>query len=126
MRPLERLGVFCEPTPPDPGARARRERGAEGAGAMMRPTAIKGDGAVAYYDSLAAEPRQLASGRGVEDYYQSTDELPGVWWGPRPASWGWRASPRGRRSMRCWTAFIRIAVSGSGSGCGPMACVVLI
>ena len=54
----------------------------------MRPTAIRGDAAVAYYDSLVADPRQLQSGRGVEDYYLSTDELPGVWWGAAAAELG--------------------------------------
>ncbi len=48
---------------------------------MMRPTAIKGARAVAYYDTLVPDQEQVVSGERVEDYYLSTDEQPGVWWG---------------------------------------------
>jgi hypothetical protein len=47
----------------------------------MRPTAIKGDRSVAYYDTLVADEEQRRTGQGVEDYYLSTEEQPGVWWG---------------------------------------------
>src|SRR5262249_53394732 len=51
------------------------------AAGMMRPTAIKGDRAVAYYDTLVPDEARAQKPSGVEDYYLSTDEQPGVWWG---------------------------------------------
>lgn len=48
---------------------------------MMRPTAIKGDRAVLYYDSLVPGQQPVRKGAQVEDYYLSTDERPGLWWG---------------------------------------------
>jgi len=48
---------------------------------MMRPTAIKGDHAVAYYDALVTDPKVAQKPSRVDDYYLSTDEQAGVWWG---------------------------------------------
>jgi conjugative relaxase-like TrwC/TraI family protein len=48
---------------------------------MMRPSAIKGERAVVYYDSLVADGTVAQKRSRVEDYYLSTDEQPGVWWG---------------------------------------------
>ncbi len=48
---------------------------------MMRPTAIKGDHAVAYYDALVTDPVVAQKRSRVEDYYLSTGEQPGLWWG---------------------------------------------
>jgi conjugative relaxase-like TrwC/TraI family protein len=48
---------------------------------MMRPTAIKGQRAVAYYDTLVPTRAQAENPSRVEDYYLSTDEQPGLWWG---------------------------------------------
>lgn len=45
---------------------------------MMRPTSIKGDNAVAYYDALVTDPQLAQKPSRVEDYYLSTDEPPGV------------------------------------------------
>ncbi len=50
-------------------------------GAMMRPTAIKGQRAVAYYDTLVPALAQAEHPSRIEDYYLSTDERPGLWWG---------------------------------------------
>lgn len=47
--------------------------------AVMRPTAIKGDAAVAHYDALMTTSVAGRQGR-LADYYLSTDEPPGVWW----------------------------------------------
>ena len=55
---------------------------------MMRPTAIKGAASVAYYDTLVPDDKQQRSGERVEDYYLSTDEQPGVWWGAGAAELG--------------------------------------
>jgi conjugative relaxase-like TrwC/TraI family protein len=48
---------------------------------MMRPTAIKGDRAVAYYDTLVPSHVHARRRGRAEDYYLSTDEQPGLWWG---------------------------------------------
>src|SRR5579884_973546 len=48
---------------------------------MMRPTAIKGQRAVAYYDTLVPAGTEPEHTGRVEDYYLSTDERPGLWWG---------------------------------------------
>jgi len=55
---------------------------------MMRPTAIKGSNAVAYYDALVTDPKVAPKPRRVEGYYLSTDEQPGVWWGQAAAELG--------------------------------------
>lgn len=47
----------------------------------MRPTAIKGKRAVAYYDTLVPARARVEQPGRVEDYYLSTDEQPGLWWG---------------------------------------------
>jgi conjugative relaxase-like TrwC/TraI family protein len=47
----------------------------------MRPTAIKGQRAVAYYNTLVPAHAQPENAGRVEDYYLSTDERPGLWWG---------------------------------------------
>ena len=54
----------------------------------MRPTSIKGDNAVAYYDALVTDPQLAQKPSRVEDYYLSTDEPPGVWWGHAAAELG--------------------------------------
>jgi conjugative relaxase-like TrwC/TraI family protein len=59
-----------------------------GANAMMRPTAIKGDKAVGYYDALVTDEDVARKRSRVEDYYLSTDERPGVWWGHAAAELG--------------------------------------
>src|SRR6202171_4593380 len=48
---------------------------------MMRPTPIKGESAVAYYDALVTDEEVARRPSRVEDYYLSTDEQAGVWWG---------------------------------------------
>lgn len=48
---------------------------------MMRPTAIKGKRAVAYYDTLVPTQAHAEKPSRIEDYYLSTDEQPGLWWG---------------------------------------------
>src|SRR5512140_559914 len=55
---------------------------------MMRPTAIKGENAVAYYDALVTDQAVASKPSRVEDYYLSTDEQPGVWWGHAAAELG--------------------------------------
>ncbi len=55
---------------------------------MMRPTSIKGDNAVAYYDALVTDPQLAQKPSRVEDYYVCTDEPPGVWWGQAAAELG--------------------------------------
>ncbi len=55
---------------------------------MMRPTAIKGNNAVAYYDALVTDPKVAQKPSRVEDYYLSTDEPPGMWWGQAAAELG--------------------------------------
>jgi len=55
---------------------------------MMRPTAIKGSNAVAYYDALVTDPKVAQKPSRVEDYYLSTDEPPGMWWGQAAAELG--------------------------------------
>jgi len=55
---------------------------------MMRPTAIKGNNAVAYYDALVTDPKVAQKPSRVEDYYLSTVEPPGVWWGQAAAELG--------------------------------------
>jgi len=55
---------------------------------MMRPTAIKGGNAVAYYDALVTDPQLAQNPSRIEDYYLSTDEQPGVWWGQAAAELG--------------------------------------
>lgn len=47
---------------------------------MMRPSAIRGAHAVAYYDALVSDPLVAPSPSRVEDYYMET-ERPGIWWG---------------------------------------------
>lgn len=55
---------------------------------MMRPTAVKGENAVAYYDALVTDEAVAQKRSRVEDYYLSTDEQPGVWWGHAAAELG--------------------------------------
>ncbi len=54
----------------------------------MRPTSIKGDNAVAYYDALVTDPQLAQKPSRVEDYYVCTDEQPAVWWGHAAAELG--------------------------------------
>ena len=69
-------------------------------GGMMRPTAIKGPRSVAYYDTLVPDQEQTRTGERVEDYYLSTDEQPGVWWGAGAGELGWWGRGRGSSFMR--------------------------
>ena len=70
---------------------------------MMRPTAIKGGGAVAYYDALVTDQGAARRSSRVEDYYLSTDERPGVWWGQAAAELG-LVGESGREDFRALMA----------------------
>ncbi len=66
---------------------------------MMRPTAIKGSNAVAYYDALVTDPRVAQKPSRVEDYYFRRMSSRACGGGRPPRSLAWW----GRRAGRIFT-----------------------